>query len=141
MNSIELAYQLRRLTVDSNSSRARVPPPPETISASMTSYDSADTVQMFELDCSNFNDFSPSQYYTSSFNNDSTSSAQESTTERGLLSLNNGGLSRSRYAQHNLSVLCSSSTSSVGSARSTRQVSYESGAKVGWGYYVDTPSR
>lgn len=145
MNSIELAYQLRRLTIDSNNSSSSVPPPPDTISASMASCDSADTAQIFELESSHFNSFSPPssapQYqYESSFNDFmSFSSAQES-TERGL-SLSNlrGGLSRSRCA-NNLSALCSI-TSSVGSTRSTYQVSYESGDKACWGYYVDTPSR
>mmetsp|Transcript_28290 Transcript_28290/g.58958 ORF Transcript_28290/g.58958 Transcript_28290/m.58958 type:complete len:133 (+) Transcript_28290:102-500(+) len=132
MNSIELAYQLRRLTVDSSSSgSSSVPAPPETISASMMSYDSASTTYDFELDCSHFNSFSPSPSYTSSFNS---LSSGHGSTDQGLRS----GLSRSRCA-HNLSALCS--TSSAGSTRSTRQVSYESGPNAPWGYFVDTPSR
>mmetsp|Transcript_29171 Transcript_29171/g.55318 ORF Transcript_29171/g.55318 Transcript_29171/m.55318 type:complete len:140 (-) Transcript_29171:769-1188(-) len=139
MNSIELNNQFRRLSVDSSSSgtsssssssSSSFPSQSEMLSASMMSH-STDTAHEFELDCSRFNSFSPSVSHASSFN--SLSSAHESTEQRLM-----GGLSRSRCA-HNLSALCSTST--AGSTRSTRQVSYESGPKAGWGYFVDTPSR
>mmetsp|Transcript_38534 Transcript_38534/g.71055 ORF Transcript_38534/g.71055 Transcript_38534/m.71055 type:complete len:130 (-) Transcript_38534:188-577(-) len=129
MNSIELNNQFRRLSVDSSSSSS-FPSQSEMLSASMMS-NPTDTSHKFGLDYSHFNSFSPSVSHASSFN--SLSFAHESTEQRLM-----GGLSRSRCT-HNLSALCSTST--AGSTRSTRQVSYESGPNIGWGYFVDTPSK
>mmetsp|Transcript_38360 Transcript_38360/g.62766 ORF Transcript_38360/g.62766 Transcript_38360/m.62766 type:complete len:131 (-) Transcript_38360:515-907(-) len=130
MNSLELAYQLRRMSIDSSSSGScSVPPSPEMLSASMMS-DSSCSTQEFELDCSRFESISPTPSFASSFN--SLSSAHH-TTDQGMSS----GLSRSRCA-HNFSSLCS--TSSAGSTSSTRQM-VESGPIAGWGYFVDTTSR
>mmetsp|Transcript_32806 Transcript_32806/g.68997 ORF Transcript_32806/g.68997 Transcript_32806/m.68997 type:complete len:124 (+) Transcript_32806:96-467(+) len=123
MNSLELAYQLRRMSIDS-SSNSSVPTPPEMLSAASMSYSSTGE---FELDCSQFDSMTPA----SSFNS----------MEQGLSSNGWGshGLSRSRCA-HNLSTF--GSASSADSLSLTRQTpSYESGPNEGWGYYVDTPSR
>eukprot|EP00584_Thalassiosira_punctigera_P002703 CAMPEP_0172526318 /NCGR_PEP_ID=MMETSP1067-20121228/1260_1 /TAXON_ID=265564 ORGANISM="Thalassiosira punctigera, Strain Tpunct2005C2" /NCGR_SAMPLE_ID=MMETSP1067 /ASSEMBLY_ACC=CAM_ASM_000444 /LENGTH=135 /DNA_ID=CAMNT_0013309801 /DNA_START=76 /DNA_END=483 /DNA_ORIENTATION=+ len=135
MNSVELAYQLRRMSIDSSSSSSSssVPPPPEMLSATTMSYSSADTAQEFELDCSRFDGLSPAASCASSF--DSLSSPHHA-AEWGA---GGGGLSRSRCA-HNLSSLCSAFPS--GGARSARQTSsHESGPNASWGYFVDTPSR
>ena len=125
-SSLELAYQLRRLSIDSCSSSV-LPPPPKTLpsaSTATTSYSAASS-QEFELDCSGFDGMlSPTHSYASSYN--SLSSAQ-------------GGLSRSRCI-HNLSSL--GSASYVESNRLTRQIStHASGPTEGWGYFVDTPAR
>mmetsp|Transcript_7832 Transcript_7832/g.16951 ORF Transcript_7832/g.16951 Transcript_7832/m.16951 type:complete len:136 (-) Transcript_7832:410-817(-) len=135
MNSVELAYQLRRMSIDSSSSSSSssVPPPPEMLSAATMSYSSADTAQEFELDCSRFDGLSPTVSCASSF--DSLSSSRRA-AEWGT---GGGGLSRSRCA-NNLSSLCSAFPS--GGARLARQTSsYESGPNASWGYFVDTPSR
>ena len=119
MNSVELAHQLRRISIDSSSS---VPQPPEMLSACTTALNSQD----FELDCSQFDNMSQS----SSFNSLSSQSSRSSIT---------GGLSRSRCVASNLSALGSSSAADY-SGRTTerRQLSTSSSTIDGWGYFADT---
>ena len=120
MNSLELAYQLTRMSIDYSSS---VPTPPEMLSDASMSYSSAGE---FELDCYQFDSMTPA----SSFN-----SMEQESSRNGWGS---NGLSRSRCA-HNLSTLGSSSSAD---SLSLRQIpSHESRPNGGWGYYVDTPSR
>lgn len=132
MNSVELAYQLRKLSTASLSSCDSSVPSSEMMSASMMSDDFDGPAHQFELDCSGFNGFSPTSSCATSFN--SLLSAHHA-MDQGF----KGGLSKSRCA-HNLSALCDSS--SISSMPLTRQTqSYESAPHAGWGYYVDTPSR
>mmetsp|Transcript_27196 Transcript_27196/g.57391 ORF Transcript_27196/g.57391 Transcript_27196/m.57391 type:complete len:136 (-) Transcript_27196:583-990(-) len=134
VNSLELAYRLRMITVDSSSSSSSVPPPPDMMST--MSYSSMSSNTQFELDCSRFNSISPSPSFASSVSSFS-SSAQYEKRQGGM----SGGLSRSRCA-HNLSALCSSSSSTEYSTlSSTRQMYESSGPNEGWGYFVDTPKR
>mmetsp|Transcript_11976 Transcript_11976/g.20793 ORF Transcript_11976/g.20793 Transcript_11976/m.20793 type:complete len:128 (-) Transcript_11976:519-902(-) len=126
VNSLELAYQLRRISIESGSS---VPPPPDMISIMSCSTTSSSS-QEFELDCSRFDSISPSPSFASSVGSFPSANYEK---QQGMI----GGLSRSRCA-HNLSALCSSS--SAGSTSSSRQM-FESGPNEGWGYYVDTPRR
>ena len=126
MNSLELAYHLSTMSVNSNGGM-NVPPPPESLSCGSSC--SSDFTQEFELDCSRFEAtmaLNPS--VASSMN--SLSSSYRSTEHMPM-----GGLLRSRCS-HNLSDLCDASSS-------TRQgpSSYASGPNAGWGYYVDTPAR
>ena len=128
MNSLELAYQMRRISINSSSSAFS---PPEMLPTSMMSF-SIDTAQEFEFDSSQFDSISSTPSYVSSFYS---LSPVDHATGQGL----NSGLSRSRCAQ-DLSML--SSSPSAGNTCSTRQIpSLESGPKAGWGYFVDTPPR
>lgn len=117
MNSLELAYQMRRLSVDSGSS-SLAPPPALASSADMGSFP-AD----FELDCSGFDNLTPATSYASM-------------SSGSLSSASHNGLSRSRCV-HNLSSL------GCDAAEDYRPVaSYASRSnEPAWGYYVDTPSR
>ena len=121
MNSVELAHQLRRISIDSNASS--VPQPPEMLSACTTALNSQD----FELDCSQFDSMAQS----SSFNSLSSQSSRSSIT--------GGGLYRSRCVANNLSALGSSSAADY-SGRTTerRQLSTPSSTIDGWGYFADT---
>ena len=120
MNSVELAHQFRRISIDSNASS--VPQPPEMLSACTTALNSQD----FELDSSVFDNMSQS----SSFNSLSSQSSRSSIA---------GGLSRSRCVANNLSALGSASAADY-SGRTTerRQLSTSSYTTDGWGYFADT---
>lgn len=129
-SSLELAYQLRRLSMESCSSgysTASDVPPPASLSSASYSTASA-SPQEFDFDCSGFaGGISPTPSYASSgFSSLSSANTQGSS--------NGGGLSRSRVCQ-NLSALGGAAYED-----STR-LTHASGPNEGWGYFVDTPSR
>ena len=138
MNSIELAYKLGRISMDSSSSS--VPPPP----ASLSSSSSMSSSLPYELDCTRFEGMSPSPSLVSS-SYGSLSSQEEpqgyksqSSSPRGMTKGWGITLSRSQCV-HNLSSLGSACSES---STSTRQISpYGSGPNEGWGYFVDTRSK
>ena len=126
MNS-ELAYQMRRLSINSSSS---IPPPPEMLPA-LYSDASAGDLQGLELDCSGFDSLAPSPSFTSSYG--SLSSASDSYATSQIVG---NGLSRSR-CMHDLSALGGSAFSDG----TPRVPSHASSPTAPWGYYVDTRSR
>mmetsp|Transcript_12032 Transcript_12032/g.21413 ORF Transcript_12032/g.21413 Transcript_12032/m.21413 type:complete len:139 (-) Transcript_12032:260-676(-) len=138
MNSIELAYKLGRISMDSSSSS--VPPPP----ASLSSSSSMSSSLPYELDCTGFEGMSPSPSSASS-SYGSLSSQEEpqgyesqSSLSRGMSKGWGSTLSRSRCV-HNLASLGSTCSES---STSTRQVPpYGTGLNEGWGHFVDSRSR
>ena len=128
MNS-DLAYQFRRISIDSVASNSSsVPPPPEMLSACNSSFDSQG--HGFELDCSRFDIMAPSPSIASSYN----SQMSQASYSSSLSSQSNTGFSRSRCV-HNLSSLGGSSSADHSGVRSTMQTS--SSPNDGWGYFVD----
>ena len=119
-SSLELAYQMRRLSTDSTSTLGS--------SSSIGTFDSSAFEQQV---------MTPSPSYTSYNSLSSNQTPSQQATAKGL--------SRSRCIHSNLSALGSSSSAdSFGSLSSARQIpSYASSpnAGEGWGYFVDTPSR
>ena len=129
MNSFEFAYQMKRLSIDSNGS---MPSPPDMLPLSMMSSSTADS-QEFELDCSQFATLMPPPSLQSS-------SLHQNSIDRRMsnVSLGSSGFSRSRCVR-NLSALGSASSADV-SCTPRKIPSYASTPNVGWGYFVDTLS-
>ena len=108
MNSLELAYQMRRMALDNSCSD--LPPPPHT------------------LDCSGFDKFNS----MSSFNS---YESQLSQSQGSAASFRGKSLSRSRCVT-NLSAMGSVSSEGSGLTRSSVP-KYEAGPNA-WGYFVDS---
>ena len=127
MSSLEIAYQLRRLTMDSSSSS--VPPPPESLCSSSISSPSH-----CELDlCSRFNDMSQLPPLTPSPSCYSMSSQESQGQSESTGSIKGWGstISRSR---------CFNNLSSLGCAAPESSLSREiSTCNEGWGYFADVP--
>ena len=138
MNSIELAYKLGRISMDSSSSdSSSFSSPQEMLSASASMMSDE-----FDFDCSSFDIFAPSPSLASSFG--SLASAQQHTTRQAMINQDWGSdsaMARSRCV-NNLSTLgsASSSSDSLGSTYQTPSSCASTGPNA-WGYYVDTPAR
>ena len=138
MNSIELAYKLGRISMDSSS--GSVPPPP----ASLSSSSSMSSSLPYELDCTGFEDMSPSpssalsSYGSLSSQEEPQGYESQSSLSRGMSKGWGSTLSRSRCV-HNLASLGSACSES---STSTRQIPpYGTGTNEGYGYFVDSRSR
>jgi hypothetical protein len=146
MDSFEIAKQMKLLSIDSSHS---APPPPESLLSPLPFFafklDASGFDDMssspFELDCSRFDSLSPSPSLASSSYN-SLSSQYTQASSFSTSKNNFGGRLTRNTCVRNLSALCSDSSVDVGMSSMESLISpYQSGINVGWGYFVETPSR